>query len=132
MEGALNYFSDNELKCRCGCGLLLLHPGFRSEINLVRDEFGGPLKVNSCCRCASHNVAVKGHIRSLHVGDFPAHADKGQLGTLGIDFDPVDGNAKGRLFGIMWKRGWSLGWNKNFLHGDLRIWIGMSQTTFEY
>jgi hypothetical protein len=44
----------------------------------------------------------------------------------------VRGIDKGDLFSAAWRGGWSIGWNKGFLHLDRRVDIGMPQTTFEY
>ena len=129
------YFTEQELACK-HCGLFKLHPGFDDALDNLRAAFGGPLIVRSCCRCKVHNDSevVKGHPKSLHIGDLPAHAALGQQGTLGIDFETPDGAFRGRLFSLMWGRSWSIGWNARlkFLHGDRRDWLGMPQTTFDY
>ena len=135
----MSYFTDNELACK-HCGLLKLHPGFRETLNALRGKFNEPMITRSCCRCKEHNDrpadegGAGGHVRSLHVGDLPAHADKGQKGTLAIDIAAVDGAYRGRLFVMMYQEGWSIGWNakSGFLHGDRRDFIGMQQTTFNY
>ena len=129
---------DADLRCKCGCGLLRLHRGFRDEMDAVAAELGRPVYARSCCRCKAHNDrpssegGAGGHVRSLHVGDFPHHADKGQQGALAVDWGTPDGAYRGALFAILWKRGWSVGWGNGFLHGDRRDWIGMPQTTFDY
>jgi len=126
-----NFFPDSELRCKC-CGLLRLHPGFMDKLNGLREEFGRPMTPNSCCRCKKHNASIPGHPNSLHVADFPAHAKA--EGALAIDIHTPDGEYRGALFALAWKRGWSIGWNakKNFLHLDRRIDIGMPQTSFDY
>lgn len=133
------HYSDRELGCK-HCGLVKLHPQFGAELDSVREEFGKPLPALSVCRCKEHNDrpaaegGAGGHPSSLHVADFPAHADKGQEGCLACDFACPDGADRGRLFTILWMRGWSVGWNakRGFLHGDRRDWLGMKQTTFDY
>jgi hypothetical protein len=130
MEMLTANFSREELACRCGCGLVRFHPGALEMLQIVRDDFGEGMIVRSACRCRQHNVAVGGHPRSLHVGDFPHHPT---LGCLAFDIE-ADAAYRGRLFTIMWRRGFSIGWNDllKFLHGDLRTMIGMPQTTFAY
>lgn len=131
----MEYFSDKELGCR-HCGLTRFHPGFLQALIDLRKALDKPMTLRSACRCKAHNESdtVKGHPRSLHVGDEPAHADKGQLGCLAIDVETPDGAYRGRLFELAWDYGWSIGWNgpKKFLHLDRRDMIGMEQTTFDY
>lgn len=136
--GLASLFKDMELVCRCGCGLLRLHRGFREELVGTRVEFDRSMIVASCCRCKAHNDrpakegGAGGHERSLHVGDFPGHADKGQEGTLAIDITCTDGPYRGALMALLWKRGWSIGIAGTFIHGDRRDWIGLPQTTYLY
>lgn len=130
----------SEVQCKCGCGNAQVHPGFLEELQEVcysmqragyKDMF-----FNSICRCEAHNnsEAVKGHPRSLHKCDKPAYPEKGQKGCMAVDIPCRDGIYRGKLFAVLWARGWSIGWNKTykFLHADRRIDIGMPQTTFDY
>ena len=134
----MSFFSDAELRCK-HCGLLKLHRGFRDALESLREEFRRPMVLTSACRCKAHNASVGGHIRSLHVGDFPYHADKGQQGCLAVDVATQggavatqDGAYRGQLFSLAWESGWSIGWGKGFLHLDRRDWIGLPQTSFDY
>jgi hypothetical protein len=126
-------FYEDEIRCRCGaCNKLQLHPGFIEQLQAIRSEFGQSMHVTSGCRCHRYNLDIGGHARSLHVCDVPSHI--GQLGTLAVDIAAVDGNYRGGLFQVAWKRGWSIGWNakRGFLHLDRRDWLGMKQTSFDY
>ena len=127
----MSYFKDEELCCK-HCGLLKLHRGLRDALEALREEFRRPMVLTSACRCKAHNEAVGGHSRSLHVGDFPHHADKGQQGCLAVDVSTPDGAYRGQLFSLAWESGWSIGWGKGFLHLDRRDWIGLPQTSFDY
>ena len=129
----MKYFTYDEMACD-HCGGARLHPGFGEELDALREEFGQPMAVTSFCRCKQHNTNVKGHEKSLHVFDFPAHANLGQQGTLAVDVATPDGTYRGKLFAIAWRRGWSIGWNasKKFLHLDRRDMIGLPQTSFDY
>ena len=134
----MRYFADDELKCK-HCGILVLHPQFDIELDKLRETINRPLIVLSGCRCKYYNDlpaadgGVGGHPRSLHVCDFPAHADKGQKGLLAIDLASVNPAFRGDLFTVMWRLGWSIGWNakRGFLHGDRRDWLGIPQATFD-
>lgn len=60
------YFSPEEIQCKCGCGFKLIMPAFFTKINNVRGIVGGPLTVNSWCRCPIHNKDVGGTLTSSH------------------------------------------------------------------
>lgn len=55
----MNYFSDAELTCKCGCGLLPT-PAFRVRLNGLRVAYGKPLVVSSGSRCPEYNARVSG------------------------------------------------------------------------
>lgn len=133
MPNLTKHFTTEELACK-HCGLAKFHPGFLETFEQLRVKLDAGMTPTSGCRCAEHNASIPGHPRSLHVGDTPAHADKGQRGCLAVDIAAVDGAYRGRLFALAWASGWSIGWNakKGFLHLDRRDFIGMPQTSFDY
>lgn len=55
----MSYFSDAELACKCGCGLLP-PPDFRAKLERLRERFGKPLRVTSGSRCPAYNAKVSG------------------------------------------------------------------------
>lgn len=61
----MTYFTDKELACRCGCGML---PKLvtRSLLNRIREDYGKPIIVTSGARCAAYNRLVKGAPNSEH------------------------------------------------------------------
>ena len=69
-------FSTSELACP-QTGEVHLADGFAKLLQVLRLDYGHPMKVGSCCRSASHNVAIGGHPNSLHVFDNPNRALKG-------------------------------------------------------
>ena len=125
------HFTRAELVCRCGCGLAQFQPGFLDHLELLRVSYGRQMPISSACRCAAHNARVspQAPLRSLHIGDKPTRP--GHTGAMAVDVT-LGGEDKGDLFGIAWRHGWSVGWNKGFLHLDRRVDIGLPQTTFEY
>jgi hypothetical protein len=125
------HFSKAELQCKCGCGLAQFHAGFLDHLETLRRAYGRPMKLSSACRCAAHNAKAspQAPIRSLHIGN--RETRPGHKGTLAVDV-AVAGEDKGDLFALAWRHGWSVGWNRGFLHLDRRSDIGMPQTTFEY
>lgn len=52
----MNYFSDNELRCQCGCGTLKFDEDFKEKLNAIREDFGHPMIVNSGYRCPNHPI----------------------------------------------------------------------------
>lgn len=68
----MKFFSEREFACKC-CGQ---HPpSMRANIvalvdnvlDPAREEFGGPVTVNSGYRCPKHNLAVGGVVNSQHM-----------------------------------------------------------------
>lgn len=49
-----NYFTDDELKCRC-CGVLIIDRDFREKLNIARFFAGFPFILDSGYRCPKHN-----------------------------------------------------------------------------
>lgn len=124
-------FTREELQCK-GSGKLILAPGFAQALQGLRDVFGKPMKVNSCCRSREHNKAVDGHPRSLHVCDRPYHATGGTC-AIDIGITMVDKELREELAELAWERGWSVGFNPRFLHLDLRTeYAGLKQVRFSY
>lgn len=68
----MKFFSEREFACKC-CGQL--PPSMRANIVVLvdnvldpaREEFGGPVTVNSGYRCPKHNLAVGGVVNSQHM-----------------------------------------------------------------
>jgi hypothetical protein len=77
----LKYFSRSELQCK-GSGEFRLAPGFGEFLDQVRDTWGKPLTVNSCCRSMTHNEAEGGAKNSYHLLDHPTR----KFGTCAADF----------------------------------------------
>ncbi len=68
----MKHFKEREFVCKC-CGQL--PPAMRDNnealvdnvLDPAREEFGGPVTVNSGCRCPKHNLAVGGVVNSQHM-----------------------------------------------------------------
>jgi uncharacterized protein YcbK (DUF882 family) len=64
------HFSASEFACSCGCGYGT-RPGdvsteLLSLLELMREEYGSPMNINSGCRCATWNAHVGGVHNSAH------------------------------------------------------------------
>lgn len=56
-QGGYKYFSESEMICKCGCGLLPKHE-FMLTLDVIRERSGFPLVVLSGARCPAHNSKV--------------------------------------------------------------------------
>jgi hypothetical protein len=120
------------MRCK-GSGMLIVSGQFMDSLQLLREEFSRPMLLTSACRSAAYNQSVGGHPRSLHVCDEPAHRSE-DGGCLAVDVAVVDGSYRGNLVATAWRLGWSVGWNKTFVHLDRRDFLidQKKQTTFDY
>ena len=127
-----NYFTDDELRCK-GSSFLMLAPGFRGKLNELREAFGKPMVVNSCCRSYAHNAKVGGHPHSLHVCDDNGyHKTKGSC-AIDIDTSSMSENDREKLIFLATANGWSVGLGGTFLHLDLRTaYTTLPQACFDY
>ena len=50
----MNYFSEDELRCQCGCGVYFFDDDALSLLNNIRRDCGFPLPVSSGYRCVDH------------------------------------------------------------------------------
>lgn len=71
------FFSDLELSCRCGCGLMPKEATIRFA-DQVRGEWGKPILCLSGARCEKHNAKEGGAPNSAH------------LYGLALDLAPAD------------------------------------------
>lgn len=60
-------FSQDELACRCGCGVYGILPVFLNKLQELRDRLGKAIVVTSGYRCEKHNRAVGGEPNSFHM-----------------------------------------------------------------
>ena len=77
------HFSDAELACKCGCGLLPAQSS-QDRLERVRVRFGKPMRVTSGSRCPDYNARVSGTGRTgPHTkGAFDIGAERGDALTL--------------------------------------------------
>ena len=53
-------FKPGEFACKCGCGYENPDYLLVALLQRLRDEVQRPVRINSGCRCRSHNIAVGG------------------------------------------------------------------------
>ena len=124
-------FTEDELRCK-GSGKLILAPGFSDHLLELRVILDEPMTVNSCCRSASHNRAVGGHPRSLHVCDDP-HWDTGGCCAIDIGHRGRPPEYRAKLVRLALELGWAVGVHGGFIHLDRRVdFTDRPQTVFPY
>lgn len=52
----MNYFSRDELKCKCGCNEYYFDDYALERLNLIRDEARFPFILSSAYRCKDHPI----------------------------------------------------------------------------
>jgi hypothetical protein len=128
------YFSAKELG-QNGTEEGKLAPGFADKLAELRQAFGAPMLVNSCCRSAAYNAKVGGNARSLHVYDKPYWPTGGSC-AIDIRTNHLRGQYmeayRHSLQAVAWEFGWSIGIYNNFLHLDRRSdYTEKAQTIFK-
>ena len=114
----MNYFSDDELRCQCGCGGLKFDPTVRQALNAIRSKYGKPMVVSSGYRCPDHPIeAKKSHPGEHTTGmcvDIACHGfDAATLTKLAMDQGAkrIGWNQKGSSRFI------HLGWSRDYPRG---------------
>ena len=51
-------FTEDEFRCKCGCGQCLMAAGFMAELQRLRTRMGFPFPITSGYRCPDHNSTV--------------------------------------------------------------------------
>ena len=60
------HFNRSEFACKCGCGFDTVDIELLEILETIRHRFMRPVKINSGCRCQSHNKIVGGTADSQH------------------------------------------------------------------
>ena len=54
-----NYFSHDEIKCKCGCEQAPMDQEFMDKLNYLRSAYNKPMIVSSGYRCPNHPIEAK-------------------------------------------------------------------------
>ena len=105
----MNYFTEEELTCKCGCGMSV-EQDLVTLLNIARASAGVPFVITSGARCEWHNKRVGGKEESAHT--------KG----LAVDIATQNSDRAFRIMKALMDAGFKrIGWNqnKNFIHVDI-------------
>ena len=58
------YFTEDELRCKCGCGQSKMDSFFMEDLDDLREALGEPIIITSGYRCPDHNDKVSSTGRS--------------------------------------------------------------------
>lgn len=61
------YFNRSEFACNCGCGFDDIDPRLVELLTTIREHFDVKMRINSGCRCFTHNLDVGGARNSQHL-----------------------------------------------------------------
>jgi uncharacterized protein YcbK (DUF882 family) len=78
------YFTDPELACRCGCGLLPPESSVE-RLYALRMLYHKAMNITSGARCLKHNKAVGGATGSTHLPEKDRSGDAKSWGGQGFD-----------------------------------------------
>lgn len=53
-------FTEDEMRCKCGCGQANMKPDFMYSLQKVRVLFGQPMPITSGFRCEAYNKRIGG------------------------------------------------------------------------
>ena len=126
----LPYFSPEELACK-GTAQLVLDVRFAAALPALRLAWGRPLHPTSVCRARSHNVAIGGHPRSLHLTENPTHPVQGCM-AADLAWSTWSNEDREGFYHLALRTGWACGLHPEFVHIDRRADFGLPAVTFHY
>ena len=74
------HFSEDEFRCKCGCGGVKANADLLVLLEDIRFHFGSAVRINSGYRCEKHNKAVGGAPASTHLSGLGA-----DIKVIGVD-----------------------------------------------
>ena len=110
------YFNSREFSCKCSnksCVTQKISIDLVNRLDLVREEFGAPIRVTSAFRCAEHQASLRGSGIKTATG-----TSTHELGEA-VDIQTMQGTKDG-LEKIAEKHFTSIGIANTFLHLDTR------------
>jgi len=113
------YFTHAEIACK-HCGKAKVMDSFATKLVELREAWGRPMIITSCCRCFEHNKNIGGAAKSFHVFDSPKTTGINATCAADISVKNMDGKTRWAFVNLAFKHGWSVGVHKSFIHIDRR------------
>lgn len=82
-------FSEEEFRCKCGCGTCVMNEEFIVRLDFARYIAGIPFNITSGFRCPEHNEKVGGKSNSAHTRGFAADISTPYSGDRFIILDAL-------------------------------------------
>lgn len=101
------HFNRNEFDCQCRCGTGEISMELVQNLELVRLEYGKPMRINSGIRCLEHNRKIGSRDTSSHIK------------CLAADIGCTNMSERKELLYILMKQFDRIGINKKFIHVDV-------------
>jgi|LGOV01.1.fsa_nt_gb hypothetical protein len=108
----MNYFTEEELSCKCGCGISNFSDRTLDKLNQARHIAETPFVVSSACRCESHNANVGGE-------RFSSHIASEKVSCCAMDIVVTTSKERFAIISSLTKVGFNrIGIRKDFIHVD--------------
>jgi uncharacterized protein YcbK (DUF882 family) len=102
------YFTDDEIRCKCGCGKVIVEGKLLQMLDQARWRLGRPVIIVSGFRCYKHNLDVGGKSTSSH-----------RYG-LAVDIECENSRDRQVLLRVLRRVGFTrIGIAKTFIHVDI-------------
>ena len=101
------HFSKKEFDCQCGCGTGTINTILVQKLELVRQEYEKPMRINSGIRCLEHNRKIGSKDTSSHIK------------CVAADVGRTDMSTRHELLQILLKYFKRVGVHKKFIHVDV-------------
>ena len=102
----MKYFNLNEFDCKCGCGRNNMQTSTLEKLDEARELAGVPFKINSGCRCSTHNVNS-------------GSTSRNHLSGRAADINATDSFTRGVILRSLILVGFKrIGLHRSFIHAD--------------
>lgn len=101
------HFNRKEFDCQCGCGTGEIDIGLVQKLELARQEYKKPMRINSGIRCLEHNRSIGSKDTSSHIK------------CIAADIGCTSMEERHNLLVILLKHFKRLGVHKQFIHVDV-------------